>query len=178
MCSQQPAPFVLSLSKYRDDSSAGCDDRSRSAIAYSPPLRGRAINPRRRPCSWLLLAPSSRAARLFCAGLPAHAQPAPCRLSPRRDATPRRLSGCANLDAASPALSWPRHQSPSWPVLLACAGAIFSSCSPVLRRTARTRSACAVWPLAAARGDTAQVERVREVLRKTGEQLEKMAPAE
>jgi len=31
---------------------------------------------------------------------------------------------------------------------------------------------------AAARGDTAQVERVREVLRKTGEQLEKMAPAE
>jgi DNA-binding PadR family transcriptional regulator len=30
---------------------------------------------------------------------------------------------------------------------------------------------------AAARGDTAQVERVREVLRKTGEQLEKMAPA-
>ena len=29
---------------------------------------------------------------------------------------------------------------------------------------------------AAARGDTAQVERVREVLRKTGEQLEKMAP--
>jgi DNA-binding PadR family transcriptional regulator len=30
---------------------------------------------------------------------------------------------------------------------------------------------------AAARGDTAQVERVRESLRKTGEQLEKMAPA-
>jgi DNA-binding PadR family transcriptional regulator len=29
---------------------------------------------------------------------------------------------------------------------------------------------------AAARGDTVQVERVREVLRKTGEQLEKMAP--
>ena len=29
---------------------------------------------------------------------------------------------------------------------------------------------------AAARGDTAQVERVREVLRKAGEQLEKMAP--
>jgi len=31
---------------------------------------------------------------------------------------------------------------------------------------------------AAARGDTAQVERVREVLRKTGEQLENMAPKE
>ena len=29
---------------------------------------------------------------------------------------------------------------------------------------------------AAARGDTAQVERVREVLRKAGEQLEKMSP--
>jgi len=29
---------------------------------------------------------------------------------------------------------------------------------------------------AAARGDTAQVERVREALRKTGDQLAKMAP--